>query len=75
MRALINGAERMSALWMKSLAHCSKSVAIRAQVRLSPRLINQSALQTRDAADGVKATGVDIGNVVPLDPEVSCCDI
>ena len=49
----MTGEGRISVRWMKSLAHCSTRVAIRAQDRLNPRLKNQRVLHARDAVDGV----------------------
>lgn len=75
MRARIRGAERISDLCRKSRAHCSRSVAISAQLRASPRLKNQSALHMGDDADGVNEAGWGIENVLPLADAASCCDI
>jgi predicted membrane protein len=65
----------MSALWRKSRAHCSRRVAIRAQLRLKPRLINQRALHTRELGAGVNLAGAVIWNGVPFADAASCCDI
>lgn len=71
----MTGEDRISVLCRKSRAHCSRSVAISAHVRLRPRLINHSPLQTRELVGGVKVGGGGIGNKVPLEEAASCWDI
>jgi hypothetical protein len=67
----------MSVLYKKSRVHCSRSVAMRAHVRLSPRLMNQSALQASDEVGGVKCVGLGSGirKCLPFAAAASCCEI
>jgi hypothetical protein len=70
----MTGEGRISVRWMKSLAHCSTRVAIRAQDRLSPRLRNQRVLHARDAVDGVNAE-LSVAADLVLDPGSSWVEI
>jgi hypothetical protein len=71
----MTGAERISALCINSRAHCSTRVATSAQVRLSPRLINQRMLHTSELVCGVKAVGGMIVKVVPFAAAASWFEI
>jgi hypothetical protein len=65
----------MSALCKKSRAHCPRSVTMRAQVRPSPRPMNQSALQMCADVDGVKWVGPGNWKLLPFAAAASCWEI